>query len=151
MLSSVGSLGKVPAPPSTPASEDCDWERGPSPACQKPLIHCHHGWFSPAWKCRELTSVEVFQKDLPSFSPFHIPSHPSVLKYQLISLGFPWISGYGTDAFILNNSSGKSENTARVSLLNSFDNHFNKGSQCAAGLQTELMLRHWKKRKSEVN
>lgn len=130
MLSSIGSLGKVSA---TPTSEDCDWERGPSPACQKPLIHCHRGWFSPPWKCRELTSVEVFQKDLPSLSPSHTSSQPSVVKYQLISVGFPWMTGYDTDAFILKNSCGRSENTVRVSLLNSFDNYINKGSQYAAG------------------
>lgn len=128
MLSSVGSLGKVPVPPSTSPSEDCDWERGPSPACQKPLIHCHRGWFSPVWKWRQLTSVEVFQKDLPSLSPFHISSQPSAVKYQSISVGFPWMSGYGTDAVILDNSSGRLKNTVRVPLHNSFDNYINKGS-----------------------
>ena len=95
-LSSVGSLGKVPAPPPTPPPKDCGWERGPSPACRKPVTHCHCSQLSPLWKWRELTSMEAFQKDPPSslaFPSHPISSQPSVLKYQTTPVCFSGISG----------------------------------------------------------
>lgn len=128
-LSSVGSLGKVPTLPPTPPPKDCVWERGPSPACQKPLIHCHHGQLSPPWKWRELTSVEVFQKDPLSLSPFPVPPHlmPTQCTKIPVNLRVLFLDlrrEHGKDDLILDNSSGRLENTIAVPLLNSFTSLF---------------------------